>query len=161
MLIITGYHGKGPLIGNLDKYGRILVAHEKRRVTVGTETQTIWFTQDGRQVNLTSAQVGGRSERLFDALGLFSLCDHTWRVSFCIWAAQSGGDLLSIIATGFWNADMSAEWHKYFAKGLQRQHKHTNMGTVDPLLRVFPYPELGMLVQDYDLDPDDMVKPVF
>lgn len=190
MLIITGWRS-GPLFGNLDAHGRLLVAHDVRQVQVGTEMQSIWFTQatpavpavpaapagpgglaaqlavaavpaaSAKRVNFTSAQIGGRSERLFDALGLFELCDHTWRVSFCVWAAQCGGLLLSVIATGFWNPEMSAEWHKYFSKGLQRQHRYTHSGTVDPLMRVFPYDEDGMVVKDLSLDPSDMVAPVF
>ena len=176
MLIVTDWK-KGPLFGNLDKDGRLLKAHDQKIIQVGDKQETVWMTREfpavaavpaaggqaavaavkavpARRVNFTAAQLGSRSERLFDALGFFDLCDHTWRVMFCVWAAQCGGDLLGVIETGFWNPDMSAEWHKYFSSGLQRQHKYINSGTPDPLPRVFPYPEKGMLAKDYDLDPD-------
>lgn len=181
-LIITEWK-KGPLFGNLDRNGRLLKADVLKTIQVGDKEEKVWMTREvfaaaavpaaeGRpaiaaikgvpasRVNFTAAQLGGRSERLFDALGFFDLCDHTWRVMFCVWAAQCGGDLLGVIATGLWNPDMSAEWHKYFASGLQRQHTYINSGTPDPLPRVFPYPEKGMLLVDYEHDPaTDLVHP--
>ena len=66
------------------------------------------------------------------------LCDHTWRVVFCLWASQLGGNLYEVIETGGWKWDSSAEWVKYFHEGLQLYHGYTDQGEVDPLSEILP-----------------------
>ena len=89
---------KGPIFGNLDRNGHLLRAHREVEVQVGSERHKIWMAEEvsavagvpgtadqpatpavaavqSRRVNFTAAQVGARSERLFDAVGLFEVHD--------------------------------------------------------------------------------------
>ena len=89
-LNITGWNRVGPLFGNLDKDGRLIVADHTDNVQVDTQIQKVWFSAGAtqaaeaagaaesrsRRVNYSASQLGTQSERIFDALGFYDVSSH-------------------------------------------------------------------------------------
>lgn len=89
-LNITGWNRVGPLFGNLDTDGRLIVADHTDNVQVDTQIHKVWFSTGAteaadaagaaesrsRRVNYSASQLGTQSERIFDALGLYDVSSH-------------------------------------------------------------------------------------
>jgi hypothetical protein len=162
VIATTGWKGKGPIFGNLDKHGLLLVADREESLLRGAKVERVWVTATkpggggSKRVNFSSDQLGRMSERAFDALGLFHCTDHLWRVSFCAWSAQCGALMHEAILTAKWDAHLSAEWIKYFDAGHRKLLEFDRSKDRDKLRSILPYPEHegGMLASSHHLDPE-------
>lgn len=138
-------YGCGPIFGHLDpKTGKLLRPHHQITKFDHKTRVKVWVTEEGAQVNFTSAHVESLSLKAFRACGIDHATDHSWRVELGVWGGRMQRPLDEIIEVGDWNSFQSMEWFRYFKEGKGKYNKYKQAGEEDPVLRMFPWPQRGM-----------------
>lgn len=161
--LAEGGHGdKGPLFGNLDKNGKILRAHHKRKVKEGKKQYDVWFTEEGKRVNYTCGQVYAMFSRVIDHCELATwktrkpdddnwamATPHDWRVAFVSWVARAQADHI-YAERGARFAVGSADLRTYWFLGATKRETFLNDDVEDPMFKYCPFPAQGMTYSSTD-----------
>lgn len=150
--------GKGPIFGNFDAEGKLLVAHELRvldsnpRDMAGKPVK-VWFTADGKRVNMDSKRISDNCVKMFRMAGLPQCTCHTWRVMMTILGACSGKDLYDVIWIGDWAMSDSSEWLRYFTLGQRLFKVHKAKGETNPISKIYPLPPYSIDATKHGINP--------
>lgn len=113
----------------------------------------VWVDDKGQEVNFRTETVEGMTSHLFQEEGLPKCTDHTLRIELPGWGGHFNRKLEELLEIGGWEPNTSAEWYSFFKDALRIYANKAGEPDEDPLVKIYPFPELGMNPKALGLNP--------